>query len=504
MKLCDLLAGVPLTGGEVNPDMKIFSISYDSRTLEPGALFVALPGEKTDGQRFIRQALEKGAAAVVCAAPPDEPGPWLVTEDPRLALALLSANWFGRPGERMKLVAVTGTNGKTTTTSLLKELLERVLHAKVGLIGTNRNMIAQRELPAHRTTPESYELQSLLRQMADEGCTYVVMEASSHALVQHRTAGLMFEAGVFTNLTQDHLDYHHTMEEYRRAKGLLFAQCKKAVLNLDDEAGQWYLEHIACPAVTYSENQARADLCARNIRLFPSHVEFEALTLGRLARVYLPIPGGFSIYNALAALGTGLVLGLDLGDMARAMPAVHGVKGRVEVVPVPRAYTVLIDYAHSPNALENILMTARDFTAGRLICLFGCGGDRDRSKRPIMGAVAGELADVVVVTSDNPRTEQPEAIIADILPGLEGQSAQVYVEPDRPKAIAWALSQAGAGDVIVLAGKGHETYQEIQGVQYHLDEREIVAAWFARREEESSSLPGKGQNETGKVPVDVV
>ena len=504
MKLCDLLAGVPLTGGEVNPNMEIFSISYDSRTLEPGALFVAMPGAKTDGQRYIDAALKKGAAAVLCAAPPDSPGPWLTVEDPRLALALVSANWFGRPGERMKLVAVTGTNGKTTTTSLLKELLERVLGAKVGLIGTNRNMIGSRELPAHRTTPESYELQSLLRQMADEGCTYVVMEASSHALVQHRTAGLTFEAGVFTNLTQDHLDYHHTMEEYRRAKGLLFAQCRQAVLNLDDEAGQWYREHISCPVTTYSENQARADVCARNIRLFPSHVEFEALTLGRLARVYLPIPGGFSIYNALAALSAGLVLGMDLGDMARAMPAVRGVKGRVEVVPVPRAYTVLIDYAHSPNALENILMTARDFTAGRLICLFGCGGDRDKTKRPIMGAVAGELADVVVVTSDNPRTEQPEAIIADILPGLEGQQAQIHVEPDRPKAIAWALSQAGAGDVIVLAGKGHETYQEIQGVQYHLDEREVVAAWFAQREAESAHMPGKGQNETGKVPADVV
>ena len=500
MKLCDLLAGVPLTGGEVNPDMEISSIFYDSRTLCPGALFVALPGAKDDGQRYIDEALERGAAAVLCRCSPDRPGPWLTAEDPRLALALLSANWFGHPGEKMTLVAVTGTNGKTTTTSLLKELLERVLRTRVGLIGTNRNMIAQRELPARRTTPESYELQSLLRQMADEGCTHVVMEVSSHALVQHRTGGLTFAAGVFTNLTQDHLDYHHTMEEYRRAKGLLFAQCRKAVLNLDDEAGRWYLEHISCPALTYSENQIRADLCARNIRLFPSHVEFEALTLGRLARVHLPIPGGFSIYNALAALCAGLGLGLPLEEMAQAMPAVHGVKGRVEVVPVPRAYTVIIDYAHSPNALENILMTARDFTAGRLICLFGCGGDRDRTKRPVMGAVAGELADVAVVTSDNPRTEQPEAIIADILPGLEGQCAQVHVEPDRRAAIAWALSQAGPGDVIVLAGKGHETYQEINGVRYHLDEREIVAEWFRSRE----SAGGKGQNETGKVPADVV
>ena len=498
MKLCDLLAGVPLTGGEVNSNVEIFSISYDSRTLRPGALFVALPGEKTDGHRFIPQALARGAAAVLCAVPPEGPGPWLKTEDPRLALALLSANWFGRPGDEMKLVAVTGTNGKTTTTSLLKELLERVLGTKVGLIGTNRNMIGQRELPAHRTTPESYELQELLRQMSGEGCTHVVMEASSHALVQHRTAGLTFEAGVFTNLTQDHLDYHRTMEEYRRAKGLLFSQCRKAVINLDDEAGRWYLEHVSCPAITYSENQTRADLCARNIRLFPSHVEFEALTLGRLARVYLPIPGGFSIYNALAAMSAGMALGLDLGDMARAMPAVHGVKGRVEVVPVPRAYTVLIDYAHSPNALENILMTARDFTAGRLICLFGCGGDRDRSKRPMMGAVAGELADIAVVTSDNPRTEPPEAIIADILPGLEGGSAQIHVEPDRRKAIAWALSQGSPGDVIVLAGKGHETYQEIGGVRYPLDEREEVARWF--REAAWSG----GQNETGKIPADVV
>ena len=504
MKLCDLLAGVPLTGGEVNLEMEISSISYDTRTLESGALFVALPGAKTDGHRHIPEALARGAAAVLCSQQPPEPGPWLVTEDTRLALALLSANWFGHPGDAMTLVAVTGTNGKTTTTSLLKELLERVSHAKVGLIGTNRNMIGQRELPAHRTTPESYELQGLLRQMADEGCTHVVMEVSSHALVQHRTAGLTFASGVFTNLTQDHLDYHHTMEEYRAAKGRLFSQCRRAVVNLDDETGRWYLEHMSCPALTYSENQTRADLCARNIRLFPSHVEFEALTLGHLARVYLPIPGGFSIYNALAAMAAGLSLGLELEKMARAMPGVKGVKGRVEVVPVPRAFTVLIDYAHSPNALENILMTARDFTAGRLICLFGCGGDRDKTKRPIMGAVVGELADVAVVTSDNPRTEQPEAIIADILPGLREQPAQVYVEPDRPTAIRWALSQGKPGDVIVLAGKGHETYQEVDGVQYPLDEREIVARWVEEQEEKQQVSSLKRQKQTGKVPADVV
>ena len=496
MKLRDLLAGVPLSGGGADLEMEINSISYDSRTLQSGALFVALAGDKTDGHKYIRDALDKGAAAVLCADPPSFPGPWLAAEDTRLALALISANWFGRPGDRMTLAAVTGTNGKTTTTSLLKELLERAGGAKVGLVGTNRNMIGGRELPAHRTTPESYELQALLRQMADQGCTHVVMEVSSHALVQHRTAGLTFQVGVFTNLTQDHLDYHHTMEEYRDAKGLLFGQCRRAVVNLDDDAGRWYLERLPCPAFTYSENQTRAGLCARNIRLFPSHVEFEALTLGHLARVHLPLPGGGSIYHALAALAAGLELGLGLEEMARAMPSVHGVKGRVEVVPVPRAFTVLIDYAHSPNALENILMTARDFTAGRLICLFGCGGDRDRSKRPVMGAVVKELADVAVVTSDNPRTEQPEAIIADILEGMAGEGAELHVEPDRRAAIAWALSQGRPGDVIVLAGKGHETYQEINGVQYPLDEREVVAEYFTSR--------GQRQKQTGKVPADIV
>ena len=496
MKLRKILEGVSLTGGSADLDMEINSISKDTRTLAPGALFAALSGGEEDSHRFIPEALKRGAAAVLCERAPDCPGPWLTVEDSRQALALACANWFGRPGDGMTLVAVTGTNGKTTTTSLLKELLERALGAKVGLIGTNRNMIGPEELPAHRTTPGSFELQSLLRRMADGGCTHVVMEVSSHALVQHRTAGLTFDAGVFTNLTQDHLDYHHTMEEYRRAKGLLFQQCRRAVLNLDDEAGRWYLDNIPCPAFTYSENKNGADLSARNIRLFPSHVEFEALTLGEISRVHLPIPGGFSIYNALSALSAGLCLGLALEDMARVMPSVHGVKGRVEVVPVPRAYTVLIDYAHSPNALENILSTARDFTAGRLICVFGCGGDRDKTKRPIMGAVAGELADVAVVTSDNPRTEDPRAIIGDILAGMSGSEAELHVEPDRREAIGWALSQGGPGDVIVLAGKGHETYQEIGGVQYPMDEREIVADWFEKLDNR--------QKMAGKSPAGVV
>lgn len=478
MRLNQLLAGVALTERRAG-DVECSGICYDTRTMVPGCLFVALPGYKTDGHRYIAQALERGAAAVLCQRPPEGEGPWLVTPDARAALAAVSANWFGHPARDMTLLAVTGTNGKTTTTYLLKAMLEGVLGARVGLIGTNQNMVRDEVLPAHRTTPESWEVQQLLREMADAGCTHVVMEASSHALVLHRLDGLRFRAGIFTNLTQDHLDFHGTMEAYRDAKGLLFRQSGTAVLNLDDEAGRYFARTVAVPRLTYSERRDEADLTAKNLRLFPDRVEFEAVAEGAISRVRLPIPGGFTVYNALGVLTCGLALGLPLADCADALAKAPGVKGRIEVVPVPADFAVIIDYAHTPDALENILTTVRDFTAGRVICLFGCGGDRDRTKRPQMGAIAGSLADVAVVTSDNPRTEEPEAIIRDILPGLEGTAAQVVVEPDRRAAIRRALSLAKPGDTVVLAGKGHETYQEVGTRVLHLDEREEVAAYFA-------------------------
>ena len=478
MRLNQLLAGVALTERRAG-DVECSGICYDTRTMVPGCLFVALPGYKTDGHKYIAQALEQGAAAVLCQHPPEGEGPWLVTPDARAALAAVSANWFGHPARDLTLLAVTGTNGKTTTTYLLKAMLEGVLGARVGLIGTNQNMVGEEVLPAHRTTPESYEVQQLLREMADAGCTHVVMEASSHALVLHRLDGLRFRAGIFTNLTQDHLDFHGTMEAYRDAKGLLFRQSDTAVLNLDDEAGRYFARTVAVPRLTYSERRDEADLTAKNLRLFPDRVEFEAVAEGAISRVRLPIPGGFTVYNALGVLTCGLALGLPLADCADALAKAPGVKGRIEVVPVPADFAVIIDYAHTPDALENILTAVRDFTAGRVICLFGCGGDRDRTKRPQMGAIAGSLADVAVVTSDNPRTEEPEAIIRDILPGLEGTAAQVVVEPDRRAAIRRALSLAKPGDTVVLAGKGHETYQEVGTRVLHLDEREEVAAYFA-------------------------
>ena len=477
MFLDQLLKGVALNRCVPPRDLLISSVSYDTRTLEPGALFVALSGYKTDGHRYIQEALDKGAAAVLCQIPPEGEGPWVVCPDTRAALAVVSANWFGHPERKLELIAVTGTNGKTTTTYLMKEVLERCAGAKVGLIGTNRNMIGAESFPAQRTTPESYDLQQLLRRMKDERCTHVVMEVSSHALMLHRVDGLRFAAGIFTNLTADHLDFHGTMEAYRSAKGRLFEQTDLAVLNLDDDAGRYYADMVSCPKITYSENKDQADLTAKNIRLFPERVEFETVALGEVRRVRLPIPGGFSIYNALGVLACTLGLGMPLECTASALIHAKGVKGRVEVVPVPALFTVLIDYAHTPDALENVLTTVRPLAVNRVICLFGCGGDRDRSKRPLMGAIAADLADLVVVTSDNPRTESPESIIGDILRGMDGAENYV-VEPDRRAAIRYALAQGRPGDVILLAGKGHETYQAIHGVQYHLDEREELNDYF--------------------------
>ena len=478
MRLKALLSGVALLGGFADEDVEISGISYDTRTIQPGELFVALTGYKTDGHRFLREAVEKGAAAVICHKAPEEPGPWLIAADTRAALAAVSANWFGRPADELTVIGVTGTNGKTTTTYLLKAMLEGVLGAKVGLMGTNQNMIGEKVIPAHRTTPESWEVQKLLRDMADSGCTHVVMEVSSHALALHRVDGISFKVGIFTNLTRDHLDFHGTMEEYRRVKGLLFRQTGTAVLNLDDEAGRYYASIVTCPALTYSENKDQADVTAKNIRLFPDRVEFEALTTGAIARVRLPIPGGFTIYNALGVIACGLALKLPLPQVCASLAEAKGVKGRIEVVPTPTDYAVIIDYAHTPDALENILTTVRDFTPGRVICLFGCGGDRDRSKRPVMGAIAAELADLVVLTSDNPRTEDPEAILADIQAGMEGSDTPCMVVPHRREAIRRALDEAKSGDTVVLAGKGHETYQEIGTRRRHLDEREEVAAYF--------------------------
>ncbi len=480
MKLSALLAGVELLGQNLREDPEISGLCYFSKEAGPHMLFVAISGYHTDGHQFIQEAMNRGATAVLCErAPEDDTVPYLQVKDVRAALAQISACFYGYPAERLTILSVTGTNGKTTTTYLLKAMLEGVLGTRVGLIGTNQNVIGDQVLPAVRTTPESLDLQRLLSQMVEAGCTHVVMEVSSHALVLNRVDGILFERAIFTNLTQDHLDFHKTMEAYRAAKGMLFSRCKKAIYNLDDEAGRYYLAQKTCPAMTYSENKDEADVVAKNIRLFSDRVEFEVVTMEDIGRIGLPIPGGFTIYNALGVIACGLSMGFSLGDIGKALKHAGGVKGRIEVVPIDADFTVLIDYAHTPNALENILMTVRKFTKGRVLLLFGCGGDRDRSKRPIMGAIGAELSDLVMVTSDNPRTEPPEAIIQDILEGMNESQTPYLVEPDRRRAIAGILDLAQPDDIVVLAGKGHETYQIIGYETRPLDERQEVAAWAA-------------------------
>ena len=478
MKLKELLKGIDVIAATADLEMEIPHVRYDSRAVENGDLFVAVTGYAVDGHKFIPSVMEKGAAAVICERVPEGEIPYVLVEDSRRSLAALGANFCGRPAEKMTMVAVTGTNGKTSTTYLLKAILEQARGAKVGLIGTNQNMIGDTVIPTERTTPGPFEAQELLGEMYAAGCTHVVMETSSHALVQGRIHGVHYDIGIFTNLTQDHLDYHHTMEEYCDAKAILFRNCRLGVVNADDVWVPRLLKDASCEVLTYAKN-ADADLRAEEITLAADHISFTAVTKEKRVPIRVNIPGGFMVYNTLDVLGAALGLGISLEESAKVLATVPPVKGRVEVVPTPgKDYTILIDYAHTSDSLENVLSTVQGFAKGRTVALFGCGGDRDRTKRPLMGAAAAEYADFVVVTTDNPRTEKPADIIADILPGLSGTKTPYVVVEDRVEAIHYCMDHAQAGDVIVLCGKGHETYQEINHVKHHMDEREIVADYL--------------------------
>ena len=475
MKLKEILKDIELLECTADPELEIGGVSYDSRSVQPGELFAAIVGFESDGHRYIPAAAERGAVAVLCEKAPETEIPYVRVADSRLALALASRNFFGNPAGKMQIIGITGTNGKTTSTLLMKHLLEETLGAKVGLIGTNANMIGDEVLPTERTTPESYELQKLFCEMADAGCTHVVMEVSSHSLVLSRVAGIRFALGIFTNLTQDHLDFHHTMEAYAAAKAKLFSACDRAVINFDDPYGETMARSAACPVLRYSAVDNAADLVAKDIRLLPDSVRFCAVAVSGIARVKLGIPGRFSVYNALDVLAGAMALGIPLEQGAGALSTAAGVKGRMEPVPTDGDYTILIDYSHTPDALENVLKAVRETSRGRVVAVFGCGGDRDRTKRPIMGRIGTELADFAIITSDNPRTEEPEAIIREILAGVTAAKNRWIAVTDRREAIAYAIEHHRPGDTIVLCGKGHETYQEINHVKYHMDEREIVA-----------------------------
>ena len=476
MKLKDLLNGAQLLSVEADMEMEVTGISYDSHTTQPGDVFVAISGETTDGSRFIAEAREKGAVCAVCRHSVQEAIPYVVTDSCRRTLAVMSANYFDHPAKEMTLVGVTGTNGKTTGTYLIKRILEQKAGAKVGLIGTIQNMVGEQILPTERTTPDPYRLQELLRQMADAGCSHVVMEVSSHALAMDRVYGLRFAVALFTNLTQDHLDYHKTMEQYCDAKAILFQNCDIDVYNADDPWAQRLLRRSTCRRFSYG--LGAADLTAGNVVLASDCVRYTAQTEGHKTAVQVPIPGNFTVYNSLAAMAVCWNMGVTPEDCARVMRFTHGAKGRMEVVPTPgRPYTVLIDYAHTPDALENVLRAVKGFAKGRTVALFGCGGDRDRTKRPQMGEIAARIADFSVVTTDNPRTERPSDIIDDILQGM-GNAAAYQVVENRVEAIRWALDHACKDDVIVLCGKGHEDYQEIGRKKYHLDEREVITEYL--------------------------
>ena len=478
MRLSELLDKNLITSISGNAEIEIESICYDSRKAGKNCVFVCIVGFETDGHKYIDKALEQGACAIVVQNGSELPKiPENITvvysDDTRKMLAAMSQSYFSHPEKKLKMIGVTGTNGKTTVTTLIKSMLE-FEQKSVGLIGTNANYINDKVLPTERTTPESYELYELLNQMVSEGVEYVIMEVSSHSLELFRVYGIEFLVGAFTNLTQDHLDFHKTMENYKNAKKKLFDVSKNAVINIDDAVGKEYAARLSCPVFTCSIGDD-ASFTAKDIKISARGVIFDMLYEEKIHKVRLGIPGKFSVYNALVALGCVVATGISVERAIEALTFAKGVMGRCETVYTNTDYTVIIDYAHTPDGLENIISTVKEFCDGRVITLFGCGGDRDRTKRPIMGRVAATLSDFCIVTSDNPRTEEPTEIIKDIMVGVNETDCEHIVIENRREAIGYALSIAKRGDCIILAGKGHETYQIIGKTKNHFDEREVIA-----------------------------
>ena len=455
---------------------EITGITCDSRCVKEGYAFVCIKGAKSDGHDYAQKAVEGGAAVVVAERDLGLEAQ-IVVPDTHAAYADMCAKWFGNPADSLKLLGVTGTNGKTSVTYMMKKILEKAGY-KVGLIGTIQNMIGDEIIAAHNTTPNAYELNSLFALMKAKGCTYVIMEVSSHALDQSRVYRLNFEAAMFTNLTQDHLDYHITMDNYLAAKKKLFYMCKTAVINSDDPYAQRLCEGLDCKITTYSLGDA-STYSAKCVKYRPASVEYEFVSDSEIGHIKVNTGGKFTAYNSLCAAACAVEIGIPLATVAEALKELHGVKGRAEVVPTGRDFTIIIDYAHTPDGLKNILSTFRECEKNRLIAVFGCGGDRDKTKRPIMGNIAAHYSDYAIVTSDNPRTEEPSAIIEDILEGMKGAVIPVKVIENRIEAIKFAVSIAKKDDIIVLAGKGHETYQILKTGTIHLDEREVVAEALA-------------------------
>lgn len=454
-------------------DAQITDITDKSNAVTKGCVFVCICGARFDGHTVACEA-EKNGAALIVAEHDTGAKNQVIVENTRSAYALLCAAFYKYPAEHLTLIGVTGTNGKTTTTMLLHGVLTKA-GISAGLVGTVENRVGEKAYPASLTTPDCKDLQKLFREMVDNGCTHCVMEVSSQALAQHRVDGCHFKIALFTNLTQDHLDYHGDFEQYLQAKKLLFQKTDIAVLNIDDENAMRMTEGLPVQTVTFSVKQDSADYTAKNVICKADGVQYELLGNGDIGRVQLKIPGHFTVYNSMSAAICAIEAGLPFEQVCVLLAQSCGVPGRVEVVPTDTDYTVLIDYAHSPDGLENVISSLREVTEHRIITVFGCGGDRDRTKRPKMGKIVGDLADVAVVTSDNPRSENPDAIVEDVLAGMTACKAKIKAITDRTEAIRYALSIAKSGDVVLLAGKGHETYQILNTGKIHYDEREVVA-----------------------------
>ena len=477
MKLSDLLERLEYECLQGSVDQEVTGLAYDSRKAEKGSVFVCIPGAVRDGHEFGPQVAEKGAAALIVERKLDIDGiTQIKVKNARYALACLSAAYFGHPAEKLKTIGITGTKGKTTTTYMVKDILESA-GIKIGLIGTIETIIGEERIPASNTTPESYIVQESFAKMVEAGCQAVVMEVSSQGLMLDRVAGFTFDYGVFTNLEKDHIgpNEHKDMEDYIHCKGLLFQQCKLGLVNGDDQHLEKVLEGHSCKIETFGLKDSD-DYQAKNLQLEhkPGFLGIRYDLCGKENfAVDVDIPGRFSVYNSLTAIAICHQFGIAPELIQKALSEVK-VKGRVEIVPVTDSYTLLIDYAHNAMSLESLLTTLREYHPKRLVCLFGCGGNRSKDRRYEMGEVSSRLADLTVVTSDNPRYEEPEAIIADIITGVKRGPGEYVKITDRKEAIRYCMLNAQEGDVIVLAGKGHEDYQEIKGVKHHMDERDLI------------------------------
>lgn len=472
MRLDQIVEGVRSAELIGDPACQISGLAYDSRQVEPGSLFFCVTGYESDGHEYAAAAVERGAAALVCERPLGLGVPEVLVPDCRTAMAPMAANFNDHPTRELKVAGITGTNGKTTTAFLLRDILEAAgIHS--GLMGTVKQMVGGEEEPVERTTPESVELQSAFRRMLDAGDEACVIEASSHAMVLSRCDAVDFDLAIFTNLTQDHLDFHEDMEDYFAAKRLLFAANPAAsVVNIDDEYGQRLASEFE--TITYSAEGAAADYSASDIEFDVAGATFSVESEHGRLEVRTGLPGLFNVANALAALAGAIELGVEPGEAVAGLSEAGRVPGRFEPIDEGQVFAVLVDYAHTPDSVENALRAARDLTTGRLIAVVGAGGDRDRAKRPLMGQAAAQAADVTVVTSDNPRSEEPQAIIDDVLEGISDREG-VDVEVDRSEAIRLAVSMAGPGDTVVIAGKGHEQGQEFKGGQkIPFDDREVA------------------------------